>query len=182
MGTGPDARRRRGNEAADMNELTLSDRLRWFVVTVVVAAAAVPLSFVLWRTPPGVATPPADVLPFLVPIGVVIPALSLGLGVAFMFFGSKIIRTNQPSALSRASFVSIWWLLVNWWPHANFHRVANGWANVLVIDYVFHTTVIIATCVVAVFFFSTLGDRQDTHLTKTGIRDFESTRTIERGS
>ena len=165
-----------------MNNFTVADRLRWFAVTLIVAGAAVPLSFVLWRTPPGVATPPAGLLPFFVLIGVVIPALSLGLGVAFVLFGRKLLPTNQPSALSSASFVSIAWLLVNWWPHSNFHRVANGWANVVLIDYVFHTTVIIASCVLAAFFLSVMRERQGAGQIETGIRDLESARAIKGGS
>ena len=165
-----------------MNNFTIADRLRWLAVTVVVAAVAVPLSFILWRTPSGVAIPPPSILPFFVPIGVVIPALSLGLGVAFVLFGRKLLLTNQPPALSSASFVSISWLLVNWWPHSNFHRVANGWANVVVIDYVFHTTVIIATCVVATFFLSVMRERQGAGQIETGIRDLESARAVHGGS
>jgi hypothetical protein len=161
------------------NAFTGIDRLRWFAVTVVVAVAAVPLSFVLWRTPPGVATPPPSMLPFFVPIGVVIPALSLGFGVAFLLFGSKLMRTGPPTALSRASFISIWWLLANWWPHANFHRVSNGWANLVLIDYVFHTTVIIATCVVAAFFLSVLRERQVAGQSDAGVRDLASTRAVK---
>lgn len=130
------------------------------MVAVVVAAAAVPLSFVLWRTPPGVAAPPSDILPFLIPVAVVIPALSFGFGVAFLLFGRKLLRTDQPSALSRASFISIWWLLANWWPHSNFHRVSNGWTNTVLIDYFFHTTVIVASCVVAAFFLSVIRERR----------------------
>ena len=80
---------------------------------------------------------------------VVIPALSFGFGVAFLFFGRKLLSGDRPSALSRGSFVSIWWLLVNWWPHSNFHRVSSGWTNIVVIDYFFHTTVIVATCVMS---------------------------------
>jgi len=114
----------------------------------------------LWRTPPGVAAPPPDILPFLIPIAVVIPALSFGLGVAFLLFGRKLLRADRPSALSRASFISIWWLLANWWPHSNFHRVSNGWTNVVVIDYFFHTTVIVASCVVAAFFLTVIRERR----------------------
>ena len=168
--------------ARGMNDFTLTDRLKWLAVTVVVAAVAVPLSFVLWKTPPGVATPPSSILPFFLPIGVVIPALSLGFGVAFMLFGRNLLRTDKPSGLSRASFVSIWWLLVNWWPHSNFHRVASGWANIVVIDYVFHTTVIIATCVVAAFFVSALRERRGADRPAAGIRDLEPTRAAGGGS
>ena len=168
--------------ARGMNDFTPADRLKWLAVTVVVAAAAVPLSFLLWRTPPGVATPPSDILPFLVPIGVVVPALSLGFGVAFMLFGRNLLRTAKPSGLSRASFVGIWWLLVNWWPHSNFHRVASGWANIVVIDYVFHTTVIIATCVVAAFFVSAMRQRRDADPVAPSIRDLESAPATSGGS
>ncbi|HEX6347987.1 MAG TPA: hypothetical protein VF160_01180 [Candidatus Dormibacteraeota bacterium] len=147
-----------------MIEFTVRDRLRWLGVTLVVAAAAVPLSFVLWRTPPGVAVPPPGMLPILLPVEVVIPALSLGLGVAFMLFGRKLVIRERASALSRASFVSIWWLLVNWWPHSNFHRVSTGWVSLTAIDYFFHTTVIVATCVVAAFFLSVIRERQQVPL------------------
>jgi hypothetical protein len=164
-----------------MNAFTSRDRLRWFAVTVVVAAAAVPLSFVLWRTPPGVATPPPSLLPFFVPIGVVIPALSFGFGVAFMLFGGKLMRTGSATALSRASFISIWWLLVNWWPHANFHRVSSGWANVVVIDYFFHTTVIVATGVVAVFFLAVLRERQVAGQSEAGIGEVVGSARAIRG-
>src|SRR3979409_173349 len=131
-----------------MNEFTRADRIKWIAVTIGVAAAAGPLSFVLWRTPPGVATPPPSLLPFFIPIGMVIPAVAFGFGVAFLLFGGKLLRVDGAPAMSRASFASIAWLLRSWWPHSNFHRVANGWANVVVIDYVFHATAIAATYVV----------------------------------
>lgn len=143
-----------------MNEFTRADWLRWASVTVGVSAVAVPLSFLLWRTPPGAAMPPAGILPALIPIAVVIPALSFGLGVAFMLFGRKIIHSRQQSTLSRAAFVSIVWLLTNWWPHSNFHRVSNGWTNLLVVDYFFHTTVIVASCIIAAFFLIVIGERR----------------------
>lgn len=157
-----------------MNEMTRAGWLKWVVVTLGVAAVAVPLSFVLWRTPPGVATPPPSMLPILIPISVVIPALAFGLGVAFVLFGRQLIRTNRPSALSRASLVSIAWLLTNWWPHSNFHRVSSGWANLVAVDYFFHTTVIIASCIVAVFFLSVLRERQTADQIDGGIRDLQS--------
>ena len=157
-----------------MNEFTRADGLRWAAITVGVAVAAVPLSFLLWRTPAGAATPPPSMLPFFLPIAVVIPALSFGLGVAFLVLGRRLLRTSRPSALSRASFVSVGWLLTNWWPHSNFHRVSNGWANLVIVDYFFHTTVIIAACVVAAFFVSTMRERQDAGQVDSGVRHLES--------
>jgi hypothetical protein len=160
-----------------MNEFTRADWLKWASITVGVAAAAVPLSFLLWRTPPGVATPPASILPVLIPIAVVIPALSFGLGVAFILFGRHLIRVARPSVLSRASFVSIGWLLTNWWPHSNFHRVSDGWANLVVVDYFFHTTVIIGSCIVAVFFLTVIRERQGAGQINPSARDLASAST-----
>jgi hypothetical protein len=143
-----------------MSKFTVDSPLRWIAVIAVVAAAAVPLSFVLWPTPDGAAAPPPSMLPLFIPIAVVIPALSLGLGVAFMLFGRRLLSATRSSALSRGAFFSIGWLLVNWWPHSNFHRVANGWTNIVLIDYFFHTTVIVASCVVAAFFLSATREQQ----------------------
>lgn len=109
-----------------------------------------------------------------IPVGVVIPALAFGFGVAFLLFGRKLLRTDGAPALSRAAFVSIGWLLLNWWPHSNFHRVANGWANVVVVDYVFHVTVIAATYVVAVFFLALIRERQRAGQIGSGAHDLAS--------
>ena len=160
-----------------MNEFTRADWLKWALVAVGVAAAAVPLSFLLWRTPPGAAAPPSSMLPVFIPIAVVIPALSFGLGVAFILFGRQLMSAVRPSLLSRASFVSIGWLLTNWWPHSNFHRVSNGWANLVAIDYFFHTSVIVATCIVAVFFLTVVRERQGAGLVKQSARELASVST-----
>ena len=161
-----------GIHPQDMNEFTRADWLRWASVTVGVATVAVPLSFLLWRTPPGAATPPAGILPALFPIAMIIPALSFGWGVAFMLFGRKLMNSSQPSTLSRAAFVSIVWLLTNWWPHSNFHRVSNGWTNLLVVDYFFHTTVIVASCVIAAFFLTVIRERQRAGQIQGSAHDF----------
>lgn len=147
-----------------MNELTRPAWRRWLLVTGVAAVAAVPLSFVLWHAPSGAVAPPSGLLPYFVAITVVIPSLSFGFGVAFLVLGRKLVHLNGAARLSRASFLSIGWLLVNWWPHSNFHRVASGWANIVLVDYFFHTTVIIATCVVAAFYLKTVRQQATTQI------------------
>jgi hypothetical protein len=161
-----------------MSKFIVEGPLRWIAVTVVVAAAAVPLSFVIWSTPLGAATPPPSMLPLFIPIAVIIPALSLGLGVAFMLFGGRLVSAAGASALSRGAFFSIGWLLINWWPHSNFHRVANGWTSIVLIDYFFHTTVIVASCVVASFFLSVVRERHETGETQAAARRVPSTTTV----
>jgi hypothetical protein len=157
-----------------MNEFTVTDRLRWFAVAAGVATTAIPLSFLLWRTPPGVAAPPPSLLALFIAIGVVIPALSLGLGVAFLLLGRRLFTTERSPGLSRATFLSVAWLLTSWWPHANFHRVASGWANLLLVDYFFHATAIIATCVVAAYFLRVARQRRGFSQIKTGAHDLAS--------
>lgn len=157
-----------------MNEFSRAEWLRWASVAVVVTAVAVPLSFLLWRTPPGAATPPAGILPALFPIAVFIPALSFGLGASFLLFGRKLIQGSRPSTLSRAAFVSIVWLLTNWWPHSNFHRVSDGWTNLLAVDYFFHTTVIVASCVIAAFFLNVIRDGRRAGRVEGGAQDLAS--------
>jgi hypothetical protein len=141
-----------------MNNSSL--RLKSLAVAVLTAVAAVPLSFMLWRMPPGGAAPPPDVLPLLLPIAVVMPAIALGVGFAFLLFGRPLVEAGGSPALSRAAYLSVAWLLVSWWPHSNFHRVASGWTNILLVDYVFHTTAIAAAGIVAVFFLRVLRERQ----------------------
>jgi hypothetical protein len=160
-----------------MNNFTRADWLRWGLVTVGVAAAASPLSFLMWPAPAGVATPPADILPLLIPIAVVIPALTFGLGVAFILFGWKLVSAGHSSLLSRASFVSIGWLLMNWWPHSNFHRVSNGWGMLTAIDYFFHATAIAATFIVAVFFLTVIRERQGVTEIERGAPELASAST-----
>ena len=126
--------------------------LIWPLVTLPVAALATPLSFVLWRTPPGAATAPNSVIPLMLPVEVVIPAVAFGLGIAFLLVGRPLVRRNDAPRLSRAAHAGIAWLLLNWWPHSNFHRVAQGWTSLLAVDYVFHITVIASTVVVAAYF------------------------------
>lgn len=134
--------------------------LIWPFVTLPVAALATPLSFVLWRTPPGAVAPPSSLMPLMVPVAVVIPAVAFGLGIAFLLAGWRYVGRSDTPLLSRGAYASVAWLLLNWWPHSNFHRVAQGWTSLLTIDYVFHSTVIAASVVVAAYVLTSLRDRQ----------------------
>ncbi len=135
-----------------MNILRSRPWLKWPAVAWPVGAVVAPLSFVLWPAPAGAASPPPAMLPALVAIAVVIPALAFGVGVAFVFFGRPLIAGGVSPGLSRATYLSVAWLLLNWWPHSNFHRVAGGWSSIIAIDFAFHTTVILASIVVAAYF------------------------------
>jgi hypothetical protein len=81
--------------------------------------------------------------------------VTFGLGVSFLFFGLPIMRAIAPASmlLTRAAQISIAWLLLNWWPHDSLH-VHNGMAlgGLLVIEYVFHVTLMAAGLILAWFF------------------------------
>lgn len=159
-----------------MNLPMLPDPRKWLMVAAPVAVAAIPLSFILWRTPAGAAAPPSTVLPFLVAIGVVIPALSFGMGVAFLLLARGLVDEGRAAGLSRAAYFSIGWLLTNWWPHSNFHRVSTGWTNLMLVDYFFHTTVIVASGIVAVFFWRVAAGRLASERAGTEAHAAASTR------
>jgi hypothetical protein len=141
-----------------MNSSSL--RLKALAVAVPTAAAAVPLSFLLWQPPAGAVGPPSSILPLLVPVAVVMPSIALGVGVAFLVFGRPLLAAGGSPALSRSAYLGVAWLLMSWWPHSNFHRVASGWTSILLVDYVFHTTAIAAAGIVAIFFLRLLRERR----------------------
>jgi hypothetical protein len=128
------------------------------VVTVAAAVAAMALGQRLWPNPAGAPTPPSSLLPLLIGLEAV-TAIVFGLGIAFLVFGyGAVASARQPLWLTYATYISIAWLLVSWWPHGNLHRVtlAGNWTNLLAIDYGFHLTLMAAAGVVAVFFLRTL--------------------------
>jgi hypothetical protein len=116
------------------------------LLTLVVALPAFLLGRVIWPPNPALPTPSAAQLPFFMLL-TALEALALGLGVAFIVFGLPIMRrlTGGATALTWAMFISIAWLLVSWWPHDHMH-LANGFelSGLLVIEYLYHATLIFA--------------------------------------
>lgn len=132
-------------------------KLKVIAVTLAAALPAAALSQVIWPNPPGIAMPPQPVLGFYIALSVA-EALLFGLGVAFLAFGLPLVRRARLSRrLTWATFLSVAWFLINWWPHDNFHR-ANGFdlAGLVRIEYGFHATLYLAGIVVAWFFIAVL--------------------------
>jgi hypothetical protein len=126
-------------------------------VTIAVGLPAAALSQVLWPNPPGLVMPPQPWLGLYIALSAA-EALLFGLGVAFLVFGLPLVRRARVSpGLTWAAYLSVAWLLINWWPHDNFHR-ANGFdlAGLVRIEYGFHGTLYLAGMVVAWFFISML--------------------------
>src|SRR5437899_3335814 len=119
-------------------------------ITLVVAAAAFVATLAIWPNSPGAPQPPPGLLPYFVALSI-IECLAFGLGVAFIAFGGAMLaRFDQGRRLTVAAYISTGWLLVNWWPHDNLHRVTGlEWMGLLKIEYGFHVTLILAGAVLA---------------------------------
>jgi len=112
------------------------------VVAVVFAVAAFLLGNVIWPASPEIA-PTSGQLPFFILLSAV-EALTFGIGMAFIIFGWN------KSVGRRLVFLAVAWLLVSWWPHDSMHK-HNGSdiGGLLIIEYLFHFTLMIAGVIVA---------------------------------
>lgn len=85
-------------------------------------------------------------LGLLMAIGL-IEAAATGLGIAWLVFGWPITKNLMApnTRLGVAMHLSSSWLLLNWWIHDNMH-IQNGLNlnGLIMIDYVFHGTLIVA--------------------------------------
>ena len=82
----------------------------------------------------------------------IVEALSFGLGVSFIVFGWPLLKHIPPQWQTKArwSFAAIVWMLVSWWPHDNLHQhIGINLRKLLYIEYGFHLTLVIASCIVA---------------------------------
>jgi hypothetical protein len=88
---------------------------------------------------------------------------AFGVGaIIFLICGGRMLRTvRQGRGLTLLTYLSIAWLLINWWPHDNLHRVIGfDFARLIWIEYGFHVTLIAAGACVVYFFVTTLRGMQ----------------------
>jgi len=115
-----------------------------------------------WRPPMDSPVPTSAQLPLLILLNIA-EGLTFGLGISFLIFGYPMVRAISPASigLTRAAHLSIAWLLFNWWLHDSLH-IHNGMnlGGLLVIEYAFHITLMIAGVILAYFFLTLL--RQET--------------------
>jgi hypothetical protein len=81
-------------------------------------------------------------------------------GVAFLVFGWGIIR-DAPGVsrnLATGAYLAIAWGLFNWIPHTSMHitNAADDFGRLVLIEYVFHFTLILGALVLARFFWRIL--------------------------
>jgi hypothetical protein len=82
-----------------------------------------------------------------------IESLAFGAGLAVLLLGRGPVRRlfgPQRAGLATASHLSVFWLLWSWWLHVGMHMTSGMRAGrVLVIEYAFHVTSILAAAVLA---------------------------------
>ncbi len=143
-------------------------RLKVGSVTLLVAipafllAPTAPLGHTIWPAPAELASPPTSTQVSLFMLLGACEALALGLGVAFLIFGWPQVRRVAVARRGRAlaSYLSIGWLLVNWWAHDGFHMVTGLHpGGLLGIEYAFHVTLIVAGAALAYSFGTMAAER-----------------------
>jgi hypothetical protein len=135
-----------------IHRILMKTWLKALLITLVLAVPAFMLGPVLWP-PSHEIQPTSGQLPFFILLSA-IEAIVFGLGVAFLILTWPYIRAKGTHAI--AAYISIGWMLISWWPHDNMH-IHNGLdpAGLLLIEYLFHVTLIIAACVVGSYFYKT---------------------------
>ena len=132
----------------------------WINATIITLLIGIPAFFlgpIIWTPHPNVKPTPTQI-PFFMFLSFV-ESLLLGAGIAFIFFAwPKLKEAQQQSKnMNISAFVALSWLLVSWWPHDNWH-IHNGLdlEGLLLIDYIFHLSLIIASLVLVHYFMSEL--------------------------
>jgi hypothetical protein len=119
-------------------------------LTVGLAIPAFILSRVIWPDPPGAAAPPPGLLPLLI-VPAMFEALGFGAGVAFLISAGRALMRHRADRLAVAAYASAGWALVSWWPHSNMHRANTTLEGLVLIDWMFHLTLIVGAAVVGTF-------------------------------
>lgn len=118
----------------------MSIRTKIILVTLGVAIPAFAGFPFLFPPDPHVPGPTGMQLPLLMALSAV-ECLLLGGGVAFLAFGWPYVRRLSPAAPARAVaiYISLAWLMTNWYPHLGLH-IQHGvdMDAIVVVDYVFH--------------------------------------------
>jgi len=125
---------------------------KYAVVTLVVGAGAFVLGPMLW--PPGadLPHPPAGLMPAYLALAVV-EGLAFGFAAAFLLFAWPAVRAMATGSLAfrRALYVSVAWLMGNWWMHDGLHmNVGLDMGRLVYIEYAFHVTLLACGLVLAV--------------------------------
>ena len=122
----------------------MSKRWQMFFVTVVVGLAAFFTGPKIWPMGHEVPMPPPNLLPGYIALSAV-EALAFGFAVAFAIFGWPAIRDLGLGArwLNKMLFVTLCWIMGNWWVHDNLHmHIGFDMNRLFYIELGFHMTML----------------------------------------
>src|SRR6266487_6058695 len=129
----------------------------WYKVLLITLGTAVPafvLGPIIWPPDLHGAAPSGLQLLLFVALAA-LESLTLGLGVAFISCGLPLVRrvANGSRACTWITFIATACLLISWWPHDNMHK-HNGMDldGLLMIEYLFHVSMMVAGVVLAYTF------------------------------
>jgi hypothetical protein len=129
----------------------MQTRLKVLLITLATAVPAFVLGPIIWPPDPHGAVPSGHQLPLFMALAA-LDALTFGLGVAFISYGLPLVRriTAGSRAHTWMTFIATAWVLISWWPHDNMHK-HNGMDldGLLIIDYLFHVSMMVAGVVLA---------------------------------
>jgi hypothetical protein len=140
----------------------MSTKVRLIILGVVVAVVAFllepnsPLGG-FWAPADDMPEPSGGQVPLFIVLGLV-EAIALGVGAAFIawaFTRVPAIASSIGTSVSstRWALVAVGWLLTNWWVHDSLHiNNGNNLDGLLVIEYLFHVTLIAGGVYLAWFF------------------------------
>lgn len=115
-----------------------------------------------WAPAAGMPKPVGIQIPLLILLNI-FEAITFGLGVSFLVFGWSYVTSISPvsRALTIASYLSAVWLLMSWWPHDSLHLHIGelSLSNLLLVEYGFHVTGMIAAVILMSFFVALLRRR-----------------------
>ena len=118
-------------------------------------APTAPFGPAIWPAPAALTPAPTPGQVGLLMVFGALEAAALGLGVAFVLLGWRIVRraTAPDKGRALAMYLSTAWLLVNWWLHDGLHMVSGMHPGALIrIEYGFHGTLIVAGAALAYCF------------------------------
>lgn len=132
----------------------MSIKTKAVLITLIFGIPAFLLSRIIWPPAAEFPQPNQFELPFFVLLSV-LESTAFGLGIAFLILGYPFLKKHSGnSLLTKLAFFSVAWYLINWWPHDNMHA-HNGLdpKGLLTIEYMFHSTMIIAGSILALYFY-----------------------------
>ncbi len=127
----------------------------FWILGLAAAAGAFLFGGSVWPPHATVPQPTGAQIPFLVGLSIA-EAVALGGGIVFLLSGWRHIGrlTALPPWVRWASYLSVGWLLVSWWPHDNLHihHALSMWP-LIAIEYAFHVSLMAAGAILAYAFY-----------------------------